>query len=227
MLHQLRGHLLANNLSETFLSAYRAHHSTETALLDVTNCLPGGADEGQVSILTLLDLSATFDTLHHSILLTHLRDMFGISGKAFEWFSSYLSDKFQCISVNGQVPSQKKLHYGVPRGFVLGPILFTLYTQPLSDIISQGKCNYHKFAEIQLHKSAPSDFHSLIHDIEQCVDSVGSWMTGNRLKLNNDKNEALVVGSRGRVSVSQDSKLSVGSHDISFKKPCRTFRVLH
>ena len=84
MLHQLRGHLLANNLSETFQSAYRAHHSTETALLDVTNCLLGGADEGQVSILTLLDLSATFDTLHHSILVTRLHDMCGISGEAFE-----------------------------------------------------------------------------------------------------------------------------------------------
>ena len=89
-------------------------------------------------------------------------------------------------------------------GSVLGPILFPLYTQPLSDIISQGKCNHHKFADdTQLHKSsAPSDFHSLIHDVEQCVDSVGSWMTGIGLKLNNDKTEALVVGSRRRVSVS-------------------------
>ena len=94
-----------------------------------------------------------------------------------------------------------------------------MYTQPLSDIISQGKWSHNKFADdTQLHKSsAPSDFHSLIHDIEQCVDSVGSWMTGNRLKLNNDKTEALVVGSRRRVSVSQDSHLRVGSHDISFK----------
>ena len=67
VLHQLRGHLLANSLSETFQCAYCAHHSTETALLDVTNCLLGNADEGRVFILTLLDLSAAFDTLDHSI----------------------------------------------------------------------------------------------------------------------------------------------------------------
>ena len=217
MLHQLRGHLLANNLSETFQSAYRAHHSTEPALLDVMNRLLGSADEGRVSILTLLDLSAACDTLDHSILLTRLHDLFGISGKAFEWFSSYLSHRFQSVGVNGL--SQKKLHHGVPQGSVLGPILFTFYAQPLSDIISQRKCNHHKFADdTQLHKlSAPSDFYSLIHDIEQCVDSVGSWMTGKRLKLNNDKTEALVIGSRRRVSVSQDSHLRVGNHDISFK----------
>ena len=77
----------------------------------------------------------------------------------------------------------------------MGPILFTLYTQTLSDIISQRKCNDHKFADdTQLHKSSdPSHFHPLIHYIEQCVDSVGSWMTGNRLKLDNDETEALVV----------------------------------
>ena len=127
--------------------------------------------------------------------------------------SLYLSDRFQSVSVNGRVSSQKKLHYGFSQGSVLGLILFTLYTQPLSDI-SQRKCNHHKFADdTQLHKpSAPSDFHSLIHDIEQCVHSVGSWMTGNRLKLNNDKTGALVVGSRRRVSVSQDSHLRITLH---------------
>ena len=87
VLYQLRSHLLVNSLSETFPSAYRAHHNTETALLDVTNCLLGNADEGRVSTFTLLDLSAAFDTLNHSVSLARLHDMFGLSGKAFEWFS--------------------------------------------------------------------------------------------------------------------------------------------
>ena len=137
MLHQLRNQLLTNNLCENFQSAYRAHHSTETALLDVMNCILGSADKGQVSVLTLLDLSAAFDTLDHSILLARLHDMFGIPGKALDWFSSYLSDRAQAVSVNGGVSSQKKLHYGVPQGSILGPILFTLYIQPLSKVISR------------------------------------------------------------------------------------------
>ena len=85
----------------------------------------------------------------------------------------------------------------------------------------------HKFADdTQLHKSSdPSDFHSPIHDIQQCIDSVGRWMTGNRQKLNNDKPEALVVGSRRRVSVSQDSYLRVSSHDISFKGHVKSLGV--
>ena len=131
------------------------------------------------------------------------------------------------INVNGRVPSQKKHHYGVPQGSVLYPILFGLYTQPLPDIISKRKCNHHKFSDdTQLRKSSSqSDFHSLIHDIEQCVDSVGSWMTGIRLKLNNDKTETFLVGCRRRVSVSQDSHLKVGSHDISYKSHVKSVGV--
>ena len=91
----------------------------------------------------------------------------------------------------------------------------------------KNRCNHHKFADdAQLHRSpTPSDFHTLIHNIEQCVVSVGSWMSGNRLKLNNDKTEALVVGSRRRVSLSQDNHLRVFSHAISFKSHVKSLGV--
>ena len=205
VLHEPHNRLLSNSLCDNFQSAYRAHNSTQTALPDVMNCLLGSAYEGQVSVLTLLDLSAAFDTLHHTILLAQLHDMFGISGKALQWFTSYLFDRVQAVSDNGRVSSQKKLHYGVPQSSVLGPVLFILYIQLLSEVISRCRYGHHKFAgDIQLHQSSTSsDFHSLIVDVEQCVDSVGRRMTGNRLKLSNDKTEALLVGSRTRVGVSR------------------------
>ena len=115
--------------------------------------------------------------------------------------------------------SQKKLHYGVPQSSVLGPVLFTLYIEPLSKVISRSRCDHHRFADdTQLHQSStPSDFHSLIVDVELCVDSAGRWMAGNRLKLNSDKTDTLLVGSRERVSVSQENHLRVGNNDTSFK----------
>ena len=102
----------------------------------------------------------------------------------------------------------------------MGPVLVTLYIQTLSDINSQRKCSHNKFAvDTKLHQSlAASNFHSLIHDVEQCLDSFGRWTTGNRLKLNNDKTEALLVGSRRGVSVSQDSHLRFSSNDVFFSK---------
>ena len=79
----------------------------ETALPDVANCLLGGADEGLVSVLTLVDLSAAFDTLDQNILLARLHDMFGISGKALEWFSSYLSDRVRAVSMVGSLHKRR------------------------------------------------------------------------------------------------------------------------
>ena len=121
----------------THISAVRVHcyrdvneHNVCVFVSHTHTHLFSDADEGRVSILTLLNLSAAFDTLDHRILLARLHDMFGISGKAFGWFSSYLSDRFQSVSVNCRVSSQKKLRYGVPQGSVLGPVLFIQYTQP-------------------------------------------------------------------------------------------------
>ena len=90
VLSQLQTHLKENDFLEENLSAYQKYHSNKTALLDVTSALFDHADGGQVFILTLLDLSAAFDTLDHCILLGMLETSFGICGTALKWFDSYI-----------------------------------------------------------------------------------------------------------------------------------------
>ena len=82
-------------------SAYRPNHSTETALVKIFNDLLLAPDDGKVSVLTLLDLSAAFDTIDHNILLHRLEHAFGIMGTALSWIRSYLSDRDQTVVVNG------------------------------------------------------------------------------------------------------------------------------
>ena len=105
-------------------------------MLRVVNDLLQASDSGHVSILSLLDLSAAFDTVDHNILSTRLRRTFGYSGTVLDWFISYLSCRTLFVFV-GHESTPSVLKCGVPQGSVLGPLLFTLYTHPLSTVICQ------------------------------------------------------------------------------------------
>ncbi len=112
-----------------FQSGFRPSHSTETALIRVTNDLLLSSDRGCISLLELLDLSAAFDTIDHNILLNRIQNFVGISGSAIAWFKSYLSDRHQFVAVNEEVSYRSQVQYGVPQGSVLkvlSTLLFTL-----------------------------------------------------------------------------------------------------
>ncbi len=101
MASQLLSHLSSNDLFEPLQSGFRKLHSTETALVKVANDLLMASDSGRLSILILLDLSAAFDTIDHSILITRLETVFGVSNSALKWFKSYLSDRKQFVVLGG------------------------------------------------------------------------------------------------------------------------------
>ena len=140
VLDQLLCHLGQNNLWYSFQSAYCPKHSTETAILCVFNDLLTASDSGSISILTLL-------LTLPSTLLTHLKNAFGICDLALLFFDSYLQCRTLIIIVNEVKSSPSLLTCGVPQGSVLGPILFILYTWPLSDVISHHSVSHHMFAD--------------------------------------------------------------------------------
>ena len=145
--YQLLSHLNRYNLFSGFQSAYRPGHSTETALLKVVNDLLSALDEGKFLVLVLLDLSAAFDTIDHYILLYRLHHVFGIQGTALSWFRSYLTNRFQMVSIKGTLSDPVELCYGVLQGSVLGPILFILYMQPLSHVILNHPVSHMLYAD--------------------------------------------------------------------------------
>ena len=189
-----------NSLHEKLQSAYKAKHSTETALLAVQNDILLNLDRKRGVILVLLDLSAAFDTIDHSFLLERLASKLGIGGKAYDWFKSYLAGRSQVIYIDRETSSLVILIFGVPQGSVLGPILFTIYTIPLGELIRSFGITYHLYADdTQLYLSFDvhnnDDFLECLSKIEKCVIKIKSWMTANMLKLNGEKNEVVFISS--------------------------------
>ena len=218
---QLSTFLTSNNLLNPLQSAYRPGHSTETALLKIVNDLLLSLDSQNVSLLTMLDLSAAFDTIDHEVLLHRLRNDFGIHGSALSWFESYITTRTQYIAVNGHRSEPTTISFGVPQGSVLGPILFVLYTTPLADIISRHSILHHSYADdSQLQKSAsPEKIPDLINDMQSCISDVKSWMTINKLKLNDDKTEVMILSSpHMRHKLKIPDNMTIGNASIPFSK---------
>ena len=88
-------HISNNDNIEKFQSAYKEDHSTETALLKVVNDLLCFIDKGNISVLTMLDPSAAFDTIDRTILLKPLSETFGIKDNALLMIQTYLKDRYQ------------------------------------------------------------------------------------------------------------------------------------
>ena len=185
VLVQISHHLSANNLLNQFQSAYRPGHSAETALLKIVNDLLLSLDDGKMSLLASLDLSAAFDTIDHNILLHRLKHDFGLSGTVLDWFSSYLSGRIQSVSVHSHTSVPASVSCGVPQGSVLGPILFVLYTTLLSTVIERHSILHHSYADdTQLQNSAtPDRLPNLIDSMRLCIDDIKDWMTDNKLNL--------------------------------------------
>ena len=144
---QLQEYLSTHNLYSRTQSAYRPGHSTETALLKVQNDVLQAIDNHQEAVLVLLDLSAAFDTIDHQVLLQRLQLRYGISGTVLKWFSSYLKDRSQAVTIENCDSEHHKIIWGVPQGSVCGAPLFTLYTAPIGDLISCHKLQHIEYAD--------------------------------------------------------------------------------
>ncbi|XP_072016812.1 uncharacterized protein [Amphiura filiformis] len=114
-LAQIQEYFMSNYLYAEAQSAYRPNHSTETALLRVQNDILLGLDKHQEAALILLDLSAAFDTIDHTILLDRLQERYGICGAVHAWFRSYLDSRTQTVVIGDSESRPRNLVYGVPQ----------------------------------------------------------------------------------------------------------------
>ena len=224
---QIEMHLENNNLLDPYQSGYRKHHSTETAVLNITNDILSKKDSHQATALVSIDLSAAFDLVDHDVLVKRLDNYFGFSATVLDWFKSFLSDRSQCVILGSARSKSTPVLQGVPQGSVLGARLYTLYVRPMSEICKRHDIHYHSYADdtqLYVHYDRNSDIsmREAITKLEYCITEIGQWMTHNCLKLNQDKTEWLIFNGS---AISKKVTLTVGEHTIEQSAHIRSLGV--
>jgi hypothetical protein len=209
---QMCGHLSINHLFPEFQSAYRNFHSTETALLHTRNDFLINMNKQHVTLLVFLDLSAAFDTVDHYILLRHLKYKFGICNNALAWSRSYLVNRSHCVVIENVMLDSFAMKCGVPQGSCLGPLLFILYTSKLFDVIHHHLPTVHCFAddtELYLAFNPSSD------NAHNCLRDIRNWMITDRLMINDEKTEFMLIGTKAQLAKVKNITLTIGESVIS------------
>jgi hypothetical protein len=226
---QLDTYMTNNKMHESLQSAYKKCHSTELALLKITNDILCAMDKKKCALLILLDLSAAFDTVNHKVLLSRLQDRLGITDTVLDWFASYLSNRKQTVHIHGHPSNNHTLEFGVPQGSVLGPILFNVYTLPLGDIVRQyNNIKFHMYADDTQLLLTFSPSHSLPsrQTMENCVNDIRQWMSQNFLKLNDDKTEFVMVGAKNQLAKVDISDILIGNTKVPLSSSAKNIGAM-
>ena len=169
----------------------RRFHSTETSLIETTDSILNAIDEKELTAVVSLDMSKAFDSIDHEILLLKLQDV-GLSPATVNWFSSYLSERFQVVRISTALSDKLPVKNGVPQGSILGPILFNIYVNDLPTI-PQNSISKMYVDDNKLSFTFPvQQCDSAIAKMNNDLCRIRDWCFDNRLLLNASKTKLMV-----------------------------------
>ena len=184
MYNRILNFINRHKLFNKFQLGFRNNHSTFMALIILMENLVKALDNGKCALGIFLDFQKAFDTVDHSILLDKLH-CYGIRGIANQWFFSYLSNRQQLVVYNGFESELKVINCGVPQGSILGPLLFLLYINDLTNVSSLFMPML--FADDTNLFCTGTDLKEIMRLVNEEISKIYAWVNANKLSLNIDK----------------------------------------
>ena len=191
---------------------FREGHSTTQALIGITDRLKSAIDNNDLTCGIFIDLTKAFDTVDHNILLNKMFH-YGIRGKVYNLFESYLSDRQQYVRVNNVDSKMKPVTCGVPQGSVLGPLLFIIYINDIANSCKDGL--FRIFADDTGIFCQSNNIESLVTKVEIIIGKINDWFTANKLTLNVKKTSYVIFRSKRCKNINLPESISCGDIKIN------------
>ena len=170
-------------------------------------------DEGLINGVVFLDLKKAFDTVDHGILLKKLF-LYGVRGRAHDWFGSYLSNRTQYCQVNGKLSEPRTIITGIPQGSILGPLLFLVYIKDLPNCFKN--VDYDMFADDTEVGTASKDVKAIFETLNDELANISVWMAVNKLSLNKSKTEYMLIGLHQKlIQCNSELQIKIGDTPIT------------
>ena len=186
---RLDSFLNSSDIIYKFQFGFRKQYSTNHALLSIVEQIRSSLDNKMFACGIFIDLEKAFDTVNHEILLSKLHH-YGIRGVSNKWFQSYLHNRYQKVTINGESSLRLPINCGVPQGSILGPLLFLIYINDMHHAM-EFSTTYH-FADDTNLLYACKSFKSLRKRLNSDLALLYDWLCANRLSLNASKTEFIV-----------------------------------
>ena len=170
------------------------------------------------------------DTVNHRILLQRLHDQFGIKGLTHEWIRSYLHNRCQQVMIENSLSNEVVLTLNVPQGSIFGPSEYSDFIEPVGRVIRSKSVAPHFYADdsqlyVHYNPNNPDAVQDAVLKIDQCCKEVKTWMTSNYLKLNDDKTEVIIVGTKAQLQKSNINTIDVCNSKIAVKNSVKNIGV--
>ena len=211
----VHSHLVAffenNNLLCERQGGFRKDHSTLGSIADFTTDIFNAINSKDLTVATFFDLKKAFDTVDHSILIKKLSKM-GIQGNTLRWLENYLLNRKQRTICNNILSQEGNVICGVPQGSILGPLLFLVYINDISNIFENAK--FQLYADDTVIYCSGKSMENIIENLQTNMNRFANWCRVNKLTINTKKTKVMCFGSRHNVKKAISIELKVNDQLI-------------